>query len=289
MPEQPDLKRLQSWMSIAIRHKTDAHTAVRGKAARSLATLGSVTRGEIVLPNDRMTPTARLQVYSGGYFTRLKEVLESDYKVLLRAMGDHSFFHLALDYVDRHPSRHPNLNRFGKQLPDFIATRRGLANRAFLRDLARLECAMVDAFNAPEFTPLDMSSLGHLTQEQWDDAVFRGNPSVCLIRSSYPVNAYLQAVLDDEEPDFPGRKVKHLVVYRKDDRVWRLNLPGPMYRILQALMNGEPFGQALARGGNHSLDISKWFQEWSADGLFSRIDPSRSSGDAPSAARAAPR
>ncbi len=98
---------------------------------------GSVTRGEIVLPNDRMTPTARLQVYSGGYFTRLKEVLETDYKVLLRAMGDHSFFHLALDYVDRHPSRHPNLNRFGKQLPDFIATRRDLANRAFLRDLAR--------------------------------------------------------------------------------------------------------------------------------------------------------
>ena len=287
MSEQPDLKRLQSWMSIAVRHKVDAHTAVRSKAARRLAHLGSVTRGEIVLPNDRMTPTARLQVYSGGYFTRLKEVLETDYKVLLRAMGDHSFFHLALDYVDRHPSRHPNLSRFGKQLPDFIATRRGLANRAFLRDLARLECAMVDSFNAPEFTPLDTSSLGQLTQEQWNDAVLQVNPSVHLLRSSYPVNTYLQAVLDDEEPELPDRQTKHLVVYRKDDRVWRLNLPGPMYLILQGLIDGEPFGQALARGGKHRLDISKWFQEWSADGLFSGIDANRS--PEPFAARAAQR
>jgi hypothetical protein len=287
MSEQPDLKSLQSWMSITIRHKKDAQTAVRSKAARSLAPLGSVTRGEIILPNDRMTPTARLQVYNGGYFTRLKEVLEIDYKVLLRAMGDHAFFHLALDYVDRHPSRHPNLNLFGKQLPDFIATRRGLANRAFLRDLACLECTMVDAFSAPEFTPLDPSSLAHLTQEQWNDAVLQVNPSVRLLRSSYPVNTYLQAILDDGEPEFPGRETKHLVVYRKDDRVWRLNLPGPMYRILQALMDGEPFGQALARGGKHSLDISKWFQEWSADGLFSGIDANRSPG--PSAVRAAQR
>jgi hypothetical protein len=271
MLEQRGLDEMQSWMSIVVRHKTDAHTAVRGKAARELFPLGSVNRGDVVLANERMTPTARLQVYNGGYFTRLKEVLESDYKVLLHAMGAHAFFHLAQDYVERHPSRHSNLNHFGKQLPEFIATRKGLPDRAFLRDLARLERAMSDAFDAPEFDSVDMSTLTHLTPEQWNDVVFEVNPSVQILRFSYPVNAYLQAVVNEKEPGIPGRGTTQLAVYRKDDKVWRLNLPRPMFLILQALAVGDPFGQALTRGGNHGVNVTKWFQDWSADGLFSGI------------------
>ncbi len=272
MPEQPSLETLQGWMSIVVQHRVDAHTAARSKAARDLVPLGTVTRGELVLPNDRLTPTGRLQVYNGGYFTRLKEVLETDYKVLLHAMGAHAFFHLALEYVERFPSRHPNLNRFGKQLPEFIATRKGLGNRAFLRDLARLERAMSEAFDAPEFESVDMSTLEHLTPDQWNAAVFTANPSVRVLRFSYNVNTYLQGVMDEKKPELPPRRTSCVAVYRKDDRVWRLNLPRPMYLILDALVNGEPFGKALARGGDHHLDVSKWFQDWSGDGLFSRID-----------------
>ncbi len=131
---------------------------------------------------------------------------------------------------------------------------------------------MSEAFDAPEFESVDMSTLEHLTPDQWDVAVFTANPSVRVLRFSYNVNTYLQGVMDEKTPELPPRRTSCVAVYRKDDRVWRLNLPRPMYLILDALVNGKPFGKALARGGDHHLDVSKWFQDWSGDGLFSRID-----------------
>ncbi len=267
MPE-PSLQELQEWMSIVVEHQKDAAAGSRSKAAHALIPQGQVKSGKVVLPNDRMDVFSRLDVYNGGYFARLKEVLESDFIGLVHALGEHPWFHLALDYVQRHPSRHPNLNQFNRQLPEFIASRKQLLHRSFLRDLAMLEVAMTKAFDAPEFEPMDMNSLQGLTPEEWEQVVFTLNPSLQILKFSYPVNPYLQAVFDGKEPDIPTRQNSYVAVYRKEDRVWRHDLPRPLYLALSALAQGQPLQTALLAGGKHDLDLSQYFASWSGDGFF---------------------
>ncbi len=262
------LKLLQEWMSILVEHPRSAQAGAHTKAARAIVPPGRVRHGEVVLPNNRMDPFQRVQVYNGGYFTRLKEVLESDHPGLVHALGEDNWSHVALGYLQRHPSRHPNLNRLNKKLPEYIATRKRLDHRAFLRDLARLEVTMTDAFDAPEFEPLDMKTLQGLTPEQWAAVVFEPNPSLQIETFSYPVNAYLQDIFDGNKPDIPKRKKSHVATYRHHQRVYRLTLSAPMFTVLTALCEGTAFGDALTTVAIGAQQVTQWFATWSADGLF---------------------
>ena len=67
------------------------------------------------------------------------------------------------------------------------------------------------------------------------------------------------------------REKSFLAIYRKEFRVWRLNLPRPMFRILEALREGTPLGDAIISQGDHDEDFQRWFREWAADGLFTRV------------------
>lgn len=262
------LKKLQEWMSILVEHPRSARAGAHAKAARAIVPLGRVRRGEVVVPNDRMDPFERVQVYNGGYFARLQEVLASDHPGLVHALGEDAWCEVVLGYLQRHPSRHPNLNQLNKKLPDYLGTRKGLRHRAFLRDLARLEVAMTDAFDAPEFEPLDVTTLQDLTPEQWAAVVFEPNPSLQVRSFGYPVNAYLQAVLDGNDPAVPGRRKTRVAVYRHAYRVYRLTLSPPMFTVLTALCTGRAFGEALMTVAVAPEHVTRWFQTWSADGLF---------------------
>jgi hypothetical protein len=269
VPERYPLGHLQRWMARVVRHRDTAAVAVRD--ADELIPERAVLAGEIVAGSANADPLVRLDVYNGGYLFRLRDALKVDFPGLAHALGDAAFLQLVAGYVDAHPSRHPNLNQLGRHLPGFLAAR-DLQGRAFLHDLARLELAMTQAFDAPAFTPLDMSTLAHVAPEEWNELVLRANPSLRVLAFGHPVNAWLQAFLNEDPQPFPQPAAHWLAVYRKEYQVWRLGLPEPMYRVLGALIEGQPFARALEAGGEHELDLSYWFQQWSADGLFVAVD-----------------
>lgn len=267
MPD-PTLLQLQRWMSLVTRHPADSDAAAHTEAARALIPRGAVLGGDVIKPSPTMEPLQRMDVYNGGYLSRLKDVLESDFDALAFALGPEAWFDLVRDYVEAHPSRHPNLNGFGAWLPAFVAARAALPHHAFVTELAVLEWTVAEAFAAPEFTPLDLEALSGLTQEQWAEVVFEPNPSVRLRHFDYPVNGFLQAHYDGDEPSIPDPAPNHIVAYRKDGVVWRVKLPEPIAVILEALLAGDTFAVALGRAGEHDQDVGPWFREWSADGLF---------------------
>lgn len=271
MPE-PDLTRLQRWMSEVIRHPADSEAGSHTDVARAEIPRGAIVAGEVIKPSTTMDPLRRMDVYNGGYLSRLVEVLETDFDALKYALGDDTWLELARAYVYAHPSQHPNLNHFGAHVADFIAARQDLEQRAFLRDLARLQWAVVQSFDAPEFEPLDLQKLGELTQEQWAGAVLRTNPSVRVTHFDFPVHRYLQDFYDGKRPSIPEPVETRVLTYRKDGRTWRVRLPDPIAAILEALIAGEPFGVAVQAGGDVEQSVQQHFQEWAADGIFASVE-----------------
>jgi hypothetical protein len=265
----PNLRRLQQWLDHVMRHRSTADVAMRSRAARALFPLDRVLAGGIVRPNERMTVADRLQVYNGGYLARLEDVLASDYGALRHLVGDDAFHRLCERYVERHPSRHPNLNQLGRHLPGFVATQRWLPHRAFAVEVARLEDCVTIAFDAPAFTPVPAEVLRGIAPADWERARLLFNPSVSLCVFRWPTNAYYTAWKTDAAPRPPRPRASHVAVFRRDFKVFRLDLEPAAHAVLSALQRGTPLGRALrrARGG----DVGTWFKVWAQDGLFADV------------------
>lgn len=268
----PSLKSLQSWLSVVIRHPATSALAIASPAACTWFRPSSVRAGEIVKPSSTQTPEQRLDVYNGGYLARLVEAIESDYRGVSAVLGHGEFHRLVARYVVHHPSRHPNLNRFGKRLPEFLARNLADKRRAFLLDLARLERAITYAFDAPEFTPLAARDLGSVPSEDLGRLVLTPNPSLRIMRFAFPVDPFLAEVLErDHVPALPRRRTCNVAVFRHDGRVWRAALAANEAKVLRALCAGKPLGRALHRVAAPPERIGEWFQRWSRDGFFVAI------------------
>jgi len=129
----------------------------------------------------------RLDIYANMYFYRLLDCLAEDFPKVLAAVGPARFHNLVTDYLLRHPSRHPSLRYLGQRLPQFIASHAGLAESPHLADLARLEWARADIFDAPDAPPLSRDALARLPQDRSGDARFTLIPAFALLCFDYEV------------------------------------------------------------------------------------------------------
>jgi hypothetical protein len=235
-----------------------------------------------------LTAAERLAIYRDGYRARLVECLADDYPILRHALGPGAFEELCSAYVDRHPSRSPSLNAFGRSMEAFVRgegeaeARSELAvPRAFAGDLAALEWSIVEVIHAPASEPLTLENLQGVPADAWAGARLVANTAIVLRRFEYPVNAYFQQVRDGQQPPIPAAAPSATVVYRSGPSVWRMDLTPPMFAVLSALVAAEPLATALGRAEEHMAGedpaavgdrVSHWFREWIASGLFVRVE-----------------
>jgi len=137
--------------------------------------------GEAVLSaqitTQHIAAEVRLDVYRNAYYTRLEEALAHDFPALLAALGDHDFGRLMAEYLRVHPSTSPTLRDLGHALPEWLSAQ-GKAEHA---DLAVLEWAVLNAFDAADERLLDQESLALLFPEDWATLRIRLHPSLSLL------------------------------------------------------------------------------------------------------------
>jgi hypothetical protein len=267
----PGLRALQRWFAYVVEHPATADVAIAARPATAIVPARAVRNRELVPGNARMSPTDQLQVYNGAYLSRLVEVLQGDYGALQHVLGEHAFHGLMAKFLAAHPSRHPNLNELGAPLPKFVAGRRALPQRAFLAELATLERAVAESFDAPEFRAVAPEEMAAVPPERWGKARLQLNPSVRLLAFRHPVDHFYQAWKEDKPIAVPKPAPSWLLVYRRDDRVWRQRLAKPAHAVLTALAAGQPLGQAIERAAG-AEQVGEWFQGFARDGLFTKID-----------------
>ena len=269
------LDRVQRWMQAVVVHAGTPEDAVRSEAAQ--AEIPSSRLGEVVLPSKTLTPTDRVAIYHGMYPLRMVEALASDYPALQHFLGDDAFRELVRGYVQVHPSRHYSLNRLGDRFPDYVETAREMPRRRdFCHDLARLELAIAEVFDAPAVPALQPEAVAAVPPETWETARLRTVDAFRLLAFRYPVNAYLQSVRDDNH-DHPKPRLKHtwVAVYRRDYSVYRLELTLPAHDLLADLVSGTPLGEAVAKATRtrarrrpSAAELFRWFRDWVAGGMF---------------------
>jgi hypothetical protein len=186
-----------------------------------------------ILDSPREKRDVLFGVYKYAYGSRLVEAMRNDHKLLHGYLGDEMFDAMGEAYVAAHPSQHPNLRWFSQSLPGFLRVTQPYSDYPVIADLAALEKALNDAFDAAEL---------------WNDLTFQSHPSAFRLDVSTNASTIWLALKKDETPP-------DAVALEQPCRllVWRRDVT-PVFRELtveEAMMwdeaaNGIPFGVLCA-------------------------------------------
>jgi len=216
---------------------------------------------------EKFAPRDQLAVYVNAYRFRLFDVTGEDYPVLKHFLGDDDFNRLIKDFVNSAHSEHFNIGRYAVNLLDFLKNQG--PGGEFAVELAVLENAISQCADGEESTALQPEHLAGMTAEKFMDSVLYPRTALQLFAFKYPVNAYFRAVMEGQSPKPPTLEKTHLVVFRHEDTVWRMDLEDAEYALLGELFAGKTIGVALgAIDESATANIFECFSRWMRNGLL---------------------
>jgi len=235
-------------------------------------------RGETAFTgNARVTPIGQLDIYREQFWIRHVNCLREDFPVLLALVGDEEFEAIARDYLAAYPPKKFQLRHLGEDLAEFLGTR----DDALLADLAAVEWAFIDAFDAADAPPLDPATISAIAEDDWPNARLVLHPSLQLLRLAYPANRMRDAWWADKEKrpiERVEREPTNVVVYRHKMLLYTEVMDALPFEMLSLLASGKSLGAAgdeLAASSGRSEEIESaigaWFTRWSGLGWISRV------------------
>lgn len=219
---------------------------------------------------------AGLAIYQHAYRARLREALADNHPALAQALGDDGFAALAQAYLDAHPPTEPSIRWFGRQLADFMAGWAALPHPA-LADLARLDWALRQAFDAAALPLLGPAQLAALAPQDWAALRLRLQPAVQLLELQWAVgpawhalNAAREAGQETELPE-PQALAQTLLVWRSGLQPHWRSLAADEAQALRTLCAPPSLADWLEAQGEAALPQAvAWLQAWSDAGLLAR-------------------
>ncbi len=199
---------------------------------------------------------AGLAVYRASVSANFSAALAATYPVVRRLVGEAFFSEAARRFALSHASTSGDLNEYGAHFPAFLAAYPHAATLAYLADVARLEWACHESESAPQAPLFDFEALARIEPSRYGELRLALHPSVRLLESAHPIGAIREANAPGrdgtaarvEGPDFvlvrsvDGRAVASSL----DEREWRLLGRIASGDTLEAALDGEPSGTALA-------------------------------------------
>src|SRR5262245_45099945 len=232
---------------------------------------------ELVNGRGALGPAERLEIYADMYRSRLIDVLREDFPRLAALLGDSEFAALACRYLARHPSTHASVRHVGRAFAHFLAAEAAVP--PYLADLARLEWARVEVFDAPDAETLHLSDLTSAAPPEWPALRFRPIPACRLVESAWPVHEIwdvAEAPVADRQRDW-SRGAFAVRVWREGWSVSHAAMGLVEQRSFRLLQQGEPFARLCAAVGDDldadgaAREVGGLLARWIADGLLARV------------------
>jgi len=261
------LSQIQERMSGFLRWRRDLQKSAEARAFAD---------GEIG-GNDRLSPVEQLEIYREQFWLRHTGALLEDFPGLSGILGQAAWEQLVEAYfVEVAPTSY-TLRDLGKDLPAFVARASFLERRELCEDMARLEWAYVEAFDAPDVDPLDPARLSAIPESAWETARLKLGPSLSLLRLRYPVAGLRQRLVrrSEESIPLPEPAPTLLAVCRQGLSVRTHDLTEPAFVLLEELARGLPLVPAVESAARIlslsaealAPELGAWFASWAEQGV----------------------
>jgi hypothetical protein len=198
---------------------------------------------EVFAGDGRMSAEERLDAYANMYFFRMRDVLAEDFDRTAAALGEARWHNLVTDYLLAHPPTKWSLRWAGEALPGFLRGHATVAERPWLADVAALEWARNEAFQAEDAESQNPESLAAVPPEAWPDLRFEALPGTALVESRWDLAGWWNGAAGElaEAPRaVAARQV--LIVWRDaEDDVRHEALASNEVEAVRRLFSGAPF------------------------------------------------
>jgi len=280
-----DLESLQREMAAAVMQPLTPDENMRTTApdGRPMAEVAE----SFIAPNSRLTAFERLEIYNRQYWYRVLGALAEDFPALRAVIGGRRFEALSIAYLAEHPSRSFTLRNLGSKLPAWLAAHpehTGRRHRLAV-DMAKIEWAFVEAFDAAELAPLTQRQIAALQA----DSRLALQPFLQLIALQYPADDLVLELHAGEkrqtseagvaQEDNSGAQAAvpklrprptWLAAHRVDLSVYYRRIGREEFQTLIALRSGSPLGEALEAGfagsripeQKRAEHVQEWFGNW---------------------------
>lgn len=243
---------------------------------------GSARAETHVIGTDAASAGERLKVYYEAYRLRLIEVLGDDFPGTRALLESHGFDALARAYIDAHPSRHPSVRWFGAHMAEFVGETEPWSAQPELREMALLEWARGQAFDAGDDRPATLDAVAAIPLQDWPRLRCRLQPSSRILRLRYNVPMIWQAVSAGTEMPVVAEAAELVtwVIWRRDLTVYWRSLSDDEAAALKVFAADGDFGETCAA-------LQSWFDDaevpgraaallnqWLVEGLIADISAS---------------
>jgi len=215
-----------------------------------------------IKPNSQLSSFDRLEIYNRQYWFRVISAVAEDFSALQAVVGSKNFDALVLAYLRESPSTSFTLRNLGANLPAWLELHPEFCSRCheLALDVARLEWAYIESYDAAALPPWSDADFGGLTGES--KLVLQ--PPLELLALSYPVDELVLAVHQASPTAAAAsnaiserrtkkhtrlqsmrRSATYLAVHRFDDSVYYRRLDREAYLLLSSLQEQKELGAAI--------------------------------------------
>jgi hypothetical protein len=241
--------------------RTMARAVMQPMSSRNNMKRGGVNRSAVdgialVKPNSRLSSLERLEIYNRSYWSRVLDALGEDFPGVRAVVGAKCFEQIRRRYLDDCPSESFTMRNLGKNLAAWMERNEALtgANHALALDMARLEWAEIEAFDAAEGERLGPAEIAALEPS----SALRLQPHLRMMEAGYEVDMLLLEVRNSNKRRGGARAITqrriarakasspvYLAVHRHELVVHYKRLDGEMFQLLQALGQGATISDAV--------------------------------------------
>lgn len=269
-----ELTRLQLEFAAFLRHKRalDKNAPACAWAARCLT--GSAS----------LSPVQQLELYREQFWLRHTSSLVEDFPGLSGILGQQLWERLVEGYLERHPPEHFSLRDLGARLPAYVSEQTWLERHELCQDMAALEWAYVECFDAPDAEPLHAAELQRIAPEAWARATCVLHPALRLLRVRYPVpelrRALRRAANEGGTVAYPEKEPVNLVVHRRQLSLEASSVSAGAFALLEQFSRGvllfEAVDGIVAGGHVTEPELGAWLtpvlRDFAANGWVTRVD-----------------
>lgn len=227
---------------------------------------------------DKTDGRSGMNVYQNGYYLRLLEVLELDYPILLKMVGEKQFDDWGRAYIKTYPSSRFTVRHFGQNFDKFLANQSSA--EPIHVEMARFEWYLeivMDKLDGPYLTIDDLSKI---PPEKWINIGFTVHPSVTMTKlySNVPM---IWAAYNNEEKEIPAPEFadtpKQWVFWRYNTHGYYLGLTNEQYAMFNLLLEGKSFGEICEElcENMQPEEVAQFagvtLRNWIADGIISTV------------------
>jgi hypothetical protein len=265
MPTQ--LKELQSLLYRLITAPSGVAEGLAAERELDARGLEVIVRGD-----DRLSAEARVDIYANMYFYRILDALKEDFPTTLAVLGDDNFHNLVTGYLLEYPPREPSLYYCGRYLAEYLSDHPLREQTPFVADLAALERAIVEVFQARDAPSMEPKALRAIAPADWPAMKLRLQPAAQILALDWQVSDLVHAVEAKRAWQSPEQRAVKVLVWRQGACVFHRVLETIEADALDAIARDQTFAEICDRVATRDFDpvtaVNRFLMRWLSDGLL---------------------